>query len=84
LQNITDVDDKIIAKALKAQQSEADLANFYTNAYLEDLSELNIQLPTKIIKVSTVIEDMVVFIQKLIDQGDAYVVQENVFFDLNR
>lgn len=84
LQNITDVDDKIIAKALETQQPEVDLANFYTDAYLEDLAKLNIQLPTKIIKVSTVIEAMVAFIQKLIDQGDAYVAQENVFFDLSR
>jgi len=84
LQNITDVDDKIIDKALATKQSETDLANFYTNAYLEDLSALHIQPPTKLIKVSTVIDLMIEFIQKLVHQGDAYLEQENVFFDLNR
>ncbi|MCL8213640.1 Cysteine--tRNA ligase [Mesoplasma sp. JKS002660] len=84
LQNITDVDDKIIDKALAAKQSETDLANFYTDAYLEDLSALHIQPPTKLIKVSTVIDLMIEFIQKLVHQGDAYLEQENVFFDLNR
>lgn len=84
LQNITDVDDKIINKALEANQSEETLAQFYSDAYLKDLTALNIQPPTRIIPISTVLPEMIDFIQKLIDQGDAYQNQGNVFFNLEK
>lgn len=42
LQNITDIDDKIILKALDNKLNELEVSQKYTKAYLEDLKSLNI------------------------------------------
>ncbi|ATG97670.1 cysteine--tRNA ligase [Mesoplasma lactucae] len=84
LQNITDVDDKIINKAISENKKELELSSFYTDAYIKDLEDLNVQLPTKIIKVSDVIPEMIQFIQKMIDNGSAYVVDGDVFFSVDK
>src|SRR3954463_4531186 len=45
IQNITDIDDKIIAKAQKEKKSEKEISNHYTKAYFNNLIRYNILLP---------------------------------------
>src|SRR4051794_14922226 len=45
VQNITDVDDKIIARASKEKKSEKEISNHYTKAYLTNLIRYNVLLP---------------------------------------
>src|ERR1044072_1237886 len=42
VQNITDIDDKIIAKAEKDQKSENEISEFYTASYWDNLSRYNV------------------------------------------
>src|SRR5437588_3151241 len=46
IQNITDIDDKIIAKAQKEKKSEKAISDYYTQSYFANLVRYNILLPT--------------------------------------
>lgn len=83
IQNITDVDDKIINAAAEANVSEKEIADKYTNAYLDLFNLLNIKqmfMP----KVSEHIVDIEKYIKALIDKGAAYVVDGDVYFDISK
>jgi len=84
LQNITDIDDKIIVKAKEEKRTEEELASFYADRYLEDMQKLNIRQPNKILKVSQSINEIVAFIQKMLDNQSAYLVNESVYFDVRK
>lgn len=80
VQNITDIEDKIIAKA---QQEDVDyqvIVEQFTNAYLSDLEALHCQLPAENPKASEHVDGMIEMIETLIDRGHAYAVGANVFF----
>lgn len=77
--NITDVDDKTIAKTISEFGSEAgveELEKFtdrYTNIFLEDLKKINIQQSDiDFVKATNKIADIQEFIERLIEKGIAY------------
>jgi cysteinyl-tRNA synthetase len=75
LMNITDVDDKILKRSLETFGEEKrfmELGDKYTQRFLEDMIDLNIELPDHIHKVSDHIDDMIKFISKLVDNNYAY------------
>jgi len=84
LQNITDIDDKIIIKAKEEKRSEQELADFYADEYLKDMKKLNIRQPNKILKVSQSINEIVEFIDKMVINQSAYLVNESVYFDVKK
>jgi len=83
VQNITDIDDKIIRRAQEEGVSWNVIAERYTKDYLEVLSSLNIKInihPT----VTSHIKEIIEFVQLLIDKGYAYVTPSgSVYFDLS-
>lgn len=84
LHNITDIDDKIIKKAIEENKSEHEIAKKYEDYYLDLFKSFNLEMPTKIIRVTDSLDDMYKYIQKMIDKGAAYQVGGNVFFDVNK
>lgn len=70
--NITDVDDKIILESEKLGLSEKDLATIFTDAFIEDTTNLNALLPTKMPKATDYITEMIFYISDLIEKGYAY------------
>lgn len=82
--NITDVDDKIINQAKLENKSEAELAAFYLQRYLECTDNLNAIRPTFSPKVTQSIPEMIKFIDELIKKGFAYQVGEDVYFRVNK
>lgn len=83
VQNITDIDDKIIKRANEEGVSWRDIVERYTRDYLEVLKALSINVdvyPT----VSAHIKEIIEFIQLLIDKGYAYVAPSgSVYMDLS-
>jgi len=72
VQNFTDIDDRIIARAERLGISASELAQRYIDRYFEDMRALNI-LPAHVYPLATQeIPDMVRIIQGLIDKGYAY------------
>ena len=84
MSNITDVDDKIIKKALEENVSESEIATRYFNNYLKLRSDLNAINPTYMPKVTDNIENIINFISKLIELGYAYESNGDVFFRVNK
>jgi len=81
--NYTDVDDKIITKALNEGVSEEDIANRYIASYRQSLNELNCLKAYKNPRVTEYMNDIIKYIDNLVNVGAAYVVDGEVFFDVN-
>ena len=84
MSNITDVDDKIIKKALEENVSESVISTRYFEHYLELRKDLNAINPTYMPKVTENIENIINFIAKLVELGFAYESNGDVFFRVNK
>ncbi|GMA50484.1 cysteine--tRNA ligase [Alicyclobacillus contaminans] len=81
VQNFTDVDDKIIQRAIETGSDVRSVANHYIQTYFEDADALGIRRATVHPRVTECIPDIIQFIQDLIDSGHAYVRNGDVYFD---
>ncbi len=84
VQNITDVDDKIIAAANKEGVDPLVYAQKFTKRCLEDLDALGVQRADLYPKASETIPDMIEMIKKLIANGYGYVVDDGVYFAVEK
>ena len=84
VQNITDVDDKIINKAAAEGVSSQEIADRYTQAYWDDLERLNVKPADIQPKATETIPDMIEFVQGLIDKGYAYELDGDVYFRVRK
>ena len=82
--NITDVDDKIIKKALEANKSEKEIASFYEEAFFEATKMVGSKKPDLIPHATDYIPEMIEFINQLIEEGYAYVSDGDVFFRVGK
>ncbi len=82
--NITDVDDKIINKALENNKTEKEIATFFENAYFDAVKKVGSNKPDLIPHATDYINEMISFIDELIKQGYAYNVDGDVFFRVNK
>jgi cysteinyl-tRNA synthetase len=82
--NITDVDDKLIAKAKQRGMSMSEVAQENTQDYLQNLAGLGVDQIDKMPKATETMEDIIALTEKLIDQGFAYEVDGDVFFDVTK
>ena len=82
IQNITDIDDKIIKRANGLGKSTEEIASRYTEEYFKVTDALNIRRANKYPKATKHIEDMIEHIKKLIEKGFAYVVDGDVYFEI--
>ncbi len=81
--NITDVNEKINNKARKEGRSPWEIAEKFTDIKLGDFAELGIKADAYP-KASDYIEEMIEFIDKLVDKGLAYEAKGDVFFDVRK
>lgn len=78
--NFTDVDDKIIKAANELGEEVGELTERFIKAYFEDVSALGCNKADVHPRVTDHIEDIVSFVQVLIDKGFAYESQGDVYF----
>ncbi len=83
VQNITDIDDKIIRRAQEEGRDWREVADTYAKDYLEALKRLNVHVDIHP-RVTEHISEIIDFIQLLIDKGHAYVAPSgSVYFDVD-
>ncbi len=84
VRNFTDIEDKIINKAIQEGIPEGfrTIAERYINAYHQDMYQLNCLEPNYEPRVTQYIPEIIDFISKLIDKGHAYVIDHDVYFDI--
>ncbi len=81
VQNITDIDDKIIAQANEEGISFQDVADKYAKAFLQDCAELGIKKPTHQPRATEVMDEIIAYIDALVKHGFAYESNGDVYFD---
>lgn len=80
ISNFTDVDDKIIKAAIAEGSTPEAIADKYIAAFKEDTGQLNIQPATVHPRVMENIEEIIAFVQTLIEKGHAYESEGDVYF----
>ena len=84
IQNFTDIDDKIINAANAEKIEPLKLADKYIESYFEDIRQLNVLDADYYPRVSENIDEIIEFIKKIIDNGFGYVIDGEVFFDVEK
>jgi len=81
--NVTDIEDKIIARAHETGASPPDLARRFEAAYWEQVDRLGVERPDHTPHATEYVEAMRERIAELLDDGHAYVVPDRgVYFDV--
>lgn len=81
--NFTDVDDKIINRAIEENTTEAVIAQRYIDAYQALREQLNTQIPDITPRVTETMDDIIAFIQEMVNNGSAYVSENgDVYFSV--
>jgi cysteinyl-tRNA synthetase len=95
VKNITDVghmrqdmlergEDKVIAAAIAEGKSPSQIADHYTEAFMEDERKLNILPAHEFPRATANVAEMVKLTQTLVQKGFAYVVDGNVYYDVGK
>ena len=82
--NFTDVDDKIIKCAHEENDDPIKLAARYIDEFFKDVNALNVLPATKHPKVSEHMQEIIDFVQDIIDAGYGYVVDGDVYFAVRK
>lgn len=84
LQNITDIDDKILKRAEESGTTWQDLAKKYQDEYMKDMTSLNNTSVTEYAKATDYIESIIKQVQALIDKKHAYTIEgDGIYFEIS-
>src|SRR3989338_380174 len=85
LQNITDIDDKIINRANEEGKSTKEIAENFEKEYLEDMGALGITSVDKYARASDYIEDIVSQVEVLLSKKYAYEIKnDGIYYDISK
>lgn len=80
VRNYTDIDDKIINRAIQEGTDYRTIADRYIATFDEDMDRLGMLRPTLEPKATEHIDDIIAIIQRLIENGHAYAADGDVYF----
>jgi cysteinyl-tRNA synthetase len=83
VQNITDIDDRIIKQSIEEERPFAEVAAVYADEYREDMKALGVHSPTVEPKPSDHIPEIIGSVRSLIDKGHAYEAGGDVYFSVS-
>ena len=84
VQNTTDVEDKIIARAHELGADPLKLASRYTMEAQKDLDAMGIKRADAYPRVTEHMDDIIRMVKKLIDDGYAYRIDRDVYFSVDK
>lgn len=94
IMNITDVghlvsdsdegDDKMEKSAKQSGKSVWDIAEFYTDAFLNDIKRMNIIPPDKYTKATDYISQQIDMVKCLEEKGYTYITEDGVYYDTSK
>lgn len=82
VQNLTDVDDKIIATANESSVEASNIAEKYSKIFIDDMHKSKVKDPTIRPRATEEIPEMIELIDTLINNGNAYVQDGDVYFSV--
>jgi cysteinyl-tRNA synthetase len=81
--NVTDIEDKLIARAHETGDTETELAQRFEAAWWDQLDRLGVERPDHTPHATAYVAGMLDLVAELIDRGHAYVVEgRGVYFDV--
>jgi len=84
LQNITDIDDKIINRAKKEKIFWKNLSRKFEKEYLKDLKSLNITSVNKYLKATSSIKEIISQTKRLVKKDFAYQTKDGIYYDISK
>ncbi|KYH35169.1 cysteine--tRNA ligase [Clostridium tepidiprofundi DSM 19306] len=84
VQNFTDIDDKMIRRANEEGITVKELGDRFIKEYYRDADNLNIERATSNPRATEFIDEIIKFVQDLIDRGYAYEVDGDVYFSTKK
>ena len=84
IQNITDIDDKIINMSKESGIPEHDIARKFEKRYIEDMTKLNVTGVNLFARATDHLDEIIDQIQRLIDKGFAYESDDGVYFEIEK
>ena len=84
LQNITDIDDKIINRAKKRGIKAKKLSLSFEKEYLKDMKDLKVDSVTKYARATDHIKEIIKQIKQLKDKAYAYEIKDGVYYDISK
>jgi len=84
LQNITDIDDKIIVRAKESNITCKDLTQKFEKLYIEDMQKLNNTSVTKYARATDYIDQIVKQVKTLMEKGFAYKIDDGIYFEISK
>ncbi len=84
IQNITDIDDKIIAKANEEGIAASAVAEKYIRYFFEDIDALGVGRADYHPRATDLIPEMIALIEKLLENGYAYRTDGDVVFEISK
>ncbi len=84
LQNITDIDDKIIDRAKENNVSSLKWAKRFEKEYLKDVKDLKINSVSEYARATDHIKEIISQIKRLIKKGYAYQLKDGIYYDISK
>lgn len=84
LQNITNIDDKILNRAKEKNTDWRELSEEFEALYLKDMKKLNNTSVTKYARATDYIDQIVKQVKTLMDKGYAYKIDDGIYFEISR
>lgn len=92
--NITDVghlvsdadegEDKMLVTARQQQKSPWEIAAYYTAEFFKDIEALNVSMPEIVPRATEHIEEMIEFVEGLVEKGYGYETSDGIYFDISK
>ncbi len=80
--NITDIDDKIIERAINEGRDSSDIAVKCESIWWEAMDRLDVLRPDETPHATAYVDDMVALIRRLVDSDQAYVTSDGVYLSV--
>ena len=80
--NITDIDDKIIARAQRESRPWDEIARRCENVWFRAMDGINVKAPTDTPHATDYVDEMVAMIAELVERGSAYVTDDGVYLSV--
>ena len=84
LQNITDIDDKIINRAAERKTTPEKLARDFEKEYLKDMKSLKVDSVDKYARATEHIKEIISQVGRLLKRGFAYEIEDGIYYDISK
>ena len=84
LQNITDLDDKIIDRAKKEGVDPQTIARKFEEEYHKDMKALNVISVDKHARATDYIKEIISQVERLMKKGFAYEIEDGIYYDISK